>query len=263
MFIGHFGVGFAAKAVAPQVSLGTLFLAAQFIDLLWPTLLLLGVERVRIEPGITTVTPLNFEHYPVSHSLLAVLGWSLLLGGVYFWRRGALRGAVVVGLAVLSHWLLDLLVHRPDLPLYPGATQFFGLGLWSSLGATLAVELPIFAAGVWLYLRATEAGRPGRPLGVVGLGGVPGRRLSGQPVRRTAAERHGDRMDRPGAVASRRVGVLGRSPPARGRRRLAAARGARRLNRNRAAAARHAETGSACAARRQRGTRHQNGPRNR
>ncbi len=183
MFIGHFGVGFAAKAAAPQVSLGTLFLGAQFIDLLWPTLLLLGVERVRIEPGITTVTPLNFEHYPVSHSLLAVLGWAVLLGAVYFWRRNSVRGAVVVGLAVLSHWLLDLLVHRPDLPLYPGATQFFGLGLWSSVGTTLAVELPIFAVGVWLYLRATEATGPtGRwalwglvaSLGVIYLGNLFG-----------------------------------------------------------------------------------------
>ncbi len=100
MFIGHFGVGFAAKAVASQVSLGTAFLAAQFIDLLWPTLLLLGVERVRIEPGITTVTPLNFEHYPVSHSLLAVVGWAVLLGAVYFWRHNSARGAVIVGWAV-------------------------------------------------------------------------------------------------------------------------------------------------------------------
>jgi hypothetical protein len=157
MFIGHFGVGFAAKTVAPKVSLGTLFLAAQFIDLLWPTLLLLGVERVRIEPGITTVTPLHFEHYPVSHSLLAVVGWAALLGGVYFGLRRSVRGALVIGLAVLSHWLLDLLVHRPDLPLYPGAAQLFGFGLWSSLSATLAVELPIFAAGVWMYARATEA----------------------------------------------------------------------------------------------------------
>lgn len=160
MFIGHFGMGFAAKAVAPRVSLGTLFLAAQFIDLLWPTLLLLGVERVRIAPGITTVTPLDFEHYPVSHSLLAVIGWAVLLGAVYFGLRRSPRGAVIIGLAVLSHWLLDLVVHRPDLPLYPGAAQLFGLGLWSSLGATLAVELPIFAAGVWLYLRATEATGP-------------------------------------------------------------------------------------------------------
>jgi LexA-binding, inner membrane-associated putative hydrolase len=156
MFIGHFGVGLAAKAVASNVSLGTLFLAAQFIDLLWPTLLLLGVERVRIEPGNTAVTPLAFEHYPFSHSLLAVLGWAVLLGAISFRFRRSMRGAVVIGAAVLSHWLLDLLVHRPDLPLYPGATQLYGLGLWSSVGATLAVEVPIFVAGVWLYARITK-----------------------------------------------------------------------------------------------------------
>lgn len=157
MFIGHFGVGFGAKALAPGASLGSLFLASQFIDLLWPTLLLMGVEQVRIEPGITRVTPLNFVHYPVSHSLLAVVGWAVLFAGVYLFLRRYPRGAVVLGLALASHWLLDLVVHRPDLPLYPGSAELFGLGLWSSLGATLAVELPIFCAGVWLYLRTTEA----------------------------------------------------------------------------------------------------------
>jgi membrane-bound metal-dependent hydrolase YbcI (DUF457 family) len=157
LFIGHFGVGFGAKAVAPGVSLGSLFLASQFIDLLWPILLLNGVEQVRIEPGITRVTPLDFVHYPISHSLLAVIGWAGLFAAVYLFLRRSRRGAVVLGLAVVSHWLLDLVVHRPDLPLYPGSTDLFGLGLWSSVGATLAVELPIFLAGLWLYLRATEA----------------------------------------------------------------------------------------------------------
>jgi len=103
MFIGHFGVGFGAKAAAPKVSLGTLFLAAQFIDLLWPTFLLVGVEQVRIEPGITTVTPLNFVSYPISHSLVAVVGWGVLLGVIYYLIRRERRGAVVLGLAVVSH----------------------------------------------------------------------------------------------------------------------------------------------------------------
>jgi membrane-bound metal-dependent hydrolase YbcI (DUF457 family) len=157
MFVGHFGVGFGAKAIAPNASLGSLFLAAQFIDLLWPTLLLIGVETVRIEPGITRVTPLDFVHYPISHSLLAVVCWAALFALVYLFVRRYPRGAVVLGLAVVSHWFLDLVVHRPDLPLYPGSTQLFGLGLWSSVGATLAVELPIFALGLWLYVRATTA----------------------------------------------------------------------------------------------------------
>lgn len=157
MFLGHFGVGFGAKALAPKVSLGSLFLAAQFIDLLWPTLLILGIERVRIEPGITKVTPLDFVHYPISHSLLAVLCWALLFSVTYLLLRRYPRGALVLGLAVVSHWLLDAIVHRPDLPLYPGSPQLVGLGLWSSHAATLAVEIGILAAGVWLYLRATAA----------------------------------------------------------------------------------------------------------
>jgi len=157
MFVGHFGVGFGVKAVAPGTSLGSLFLAAQFVDLLWPTLLMLGMEQVRIEPGITTVTPLNFVDYPISHSLLAVTGWATLFAAVYFLVRRYRRGAVVVGLLVVSHWLLDVVVHRPDLPLYAGSAQLVGLGLWSSVGATIAVELPILAVGVWLYLRATVA----------------------------------------------------------------------------------------------------------
>lgn len=157
MFVGHFGVGFGAKAIAPNASLGSLFLAAQFVDLLWPTLLLLGVEHVRIEPGITRVTPLNFVDYPISHSLLAVIGWAALFAAVYFFLRRYPRGAVVVGLLVVSHWLLDVVVHRPDLPLYAGSGYRFGLGLWSSVGATLAVELPILVVGVWSYVRATVA----------------------------------------------------------------------------------------------------------
>lgn len=155
MFIGHFGVGFGAKPVAPKVSLGTLFFAAQFVDLLWPALLLLGLERVRIDPQATVVTPLAFEHYPISHSLLASIGWALLVGIGYYLLRKNRRGAVVVGLLVLSHWVLDLFMHRPDLPLYPGSETTLGLNAWSSLPLTLAIELPIFALGVWLYTRAT------------------------------------------------------------------------------------------------------------
>lgn len=157
MFIGHFGTGFAGKAAAPRVSLGTLFFAAQFIDLLWPTLLLLGIERVRIVPGITLVTPLAFDYYPVSHSLLMVLFWAAAFAAVHFLLKHNARAAVVLGLLVLSHWLLDLIVHRPDLPLYPGDSPKLGLDLWSSYAATLAVEVPLFALGVWLYARSTRA----------------------------------------------------------------------------------------------------------
>jgi len=157
VFLGHFGVGFGAKAAGPKASLGTLLLASQLIDLLWPTLLLVGVERVAIAPGITRVVPLDFTHYPISHSLAAVLLWAVLFGVAYQALRRYPRGALVCGLAVVSHWLLDLLTHRPDLPLVPGSDARVGLGLWSSLPATLAVELAVFAIGVFLYLRTTRA----------------------------------------------------------------------------------------------------------
>jgi hypothetical protein len=156
MFIGHFGVGFGAKKAAPQVSLGTLLIAAQLADLLWPVFLLLGLESVRIDPGNTAVTPLDFVAYPFTHSLLTGIGWGLLFGLVYFALRRNRRGALVVGLAVVSHWVLDWISHRPDMPLYPGGSKV-GLGLWNSVAGTVAVEGVIFLVGVALYLRTTRA----------------------------------------------------------------------------------------------------------
>lgn len=169
MFIGHFALGFAARKAAPRLSLGTAFLGAQFLDLLWPTLLLAGLESVRIAPGASGVTPLAFEHYPLSHSLLAALAWSVVVGGLYLAARGKQRAALVVGLLVLSHWLLDALVHVPDLPVAPGLDTVVGLGLWNSLPATLAVEVPLFAAGVALYASDT---RPQDGVGRWGLVGL-------------------------------------------------------------------------------------------
>jgi hypothetical protein len=158
MFIGHFGLGFAAKAAAPRTSLGTLFLAAQWIDLVWPTLLLLGIESVRIDPALPGLTPLAFVHYPYTHSLLAVLGWALLLGGAYFAVTRYLRGALVVGALVASHWVLDAIVHRPDLPLGLDGAQRVGLGLWQSApAAAIAIEVLIFVAGAFLFWRAFGA----------------------------------------------------------------------------------------------------------
>lgn len=156
MFLGHFGIGFGAKRAAPGTSLGTLFLAAQLIDLLWPSFLLIGWERVSIRPGITAVTPLDFESYPFTHSLLAVVLWGVGFALVYGAIRRYRAGAMVGGLTVISHWILDLVVHRPDLPLAPGGARV-GLGLWNSLSATLAVELAVFFGGLWIYLRATRA----------------------------------------------------------------------------------------------------------
>src|SRR5512147_766480 len=157
MFIGHFALGFAAKRAAPETSLGTLFLAAQFVDLLWPTLLLFGVERVEIDPALSGA-PLVFVHYPISHSLLGALGWGALLGAVYFAVTRQRRGAWVVGLLVVSHWLLDLLVHRPDLPLLFAGGPVLGLGLWNAPIAAQVIELALFAACFAVYMR-TPSGR--------------------------------------------------------------------------------------------------------
>lgn len=156
MFVGHFAAALAAKSIAPRASLGTLTFAAQWIDLLWPILLLAGIERVRIEPGATATHPLVFEHYPWSHSLVAALGWALLIGAVHFAARRDARTASVIGALVASHWLLDLIVHVPDLPIVPGGSVV-GAGLWNHPAAALLLELGLLAGGTALYVRATSA----------------------------------------------------------------------------------------------------------
>jgi hypothetical protein len=164
MFIGHIAVALAAKRAAPRISLGTLAVAVEFADLLWPIFLLLGWEQVRIVPGMTVVTPLDFVSYPLSHSLLADIGWASLLAGLYLIRKRVLKDALVIWACVMSHWILDAISHRPDMPLYPGGHVFIGLGLWNSLPATLLVEGAVLIAGVATYLRST---RPEDKTGVI------------------------------------------------------------------------------------------------
>jgi len=157
MFIGHYAVAFAAKRAAPKVSLGVLVAATSLLDLLWAMFLLLGWEQVRIAPGNTALTPLAFAHFPLSHSLLAAAGWSVLCG-LFYWSATRYRtGAAVVALVALSHWYLDAVVHRPDLPLYPGSALELGLGLWNSIPASVLLEGAMFVGGVWLYAAATRA----------------------------------------------------------------------------------------------------------
>lgn len=158
MFIGHFAVGFGAKRFAPAVSLGTLFLACQFSDLLWPVLVLAGIERVTVEPGATVVTPLRFLSYPFSHSLMAATAWGMLVAWVYTWLRKSRPSAgVVLAFVVVSHWVLDAVSHAPDMPVLFSSPMRVGLGLWNSLPATMLVEGGLFAAGVAIYVRATRA----------------------------------------------------------------------------------------------------------
>jgi hypothetical protein len=157
MFIGHFAVALAAKKAAPKTSLGTLAIAVTFVDLLWPVFLLLGVEHVRIDPGNTAFTPLDFYDYPISHSLLTTIGWSIGFGLVYYVLRHSIKSALILAGCVASHWVLDFISHRPDMPLMPGVNKYVGLGLWNSVPATIIVEGAIFAIGILIYLRSTTA----------------------------------------------------------------------------------------------------------
>ncbi len=153
MFIGHFAVGLGAKKMAPELNLGILFIACQLLDLIWPVLVLMGIEKVSVDHFATAVTPLNFEHYPYSHSLVMTIFYSLLVGiatGLVFRSK---RLGVTLGLVTSSHWILDFVTHRPDLPIWFNG-QKFGLGLWNSVSLSVSIELIIFAVGTVFYIRS-------------------------------------------------------------------------------------------------------------
>lgn len=157
MFVGHAAVALAAKAINPRASLGAFITATYALDLVWPFLLLLGIERVRIDPGNTAFTPLAFDWYPWSHSLLMAFVWGVvcaLIARVLNATRGV---SLLILLVAVSHWILDFVTHRPDLPLVPGSAAMFGLGLWNSIAATYVVEGALFAGAILIYLRTTRA----------------------------------------------------------------------------------------------------------
>jgi hypothetical protein len=157
MFLGHYGIGLAAKKIAPKSSLGLLLAAAQWLDILWPLFLLLGMEHVRITPNWTKVTPLEFYDYPLSHSLLMAALWALLWGLIAYGLKASWKITLVLPGLVLSHWVLDLLVHRPDLPLTPSSYTMMGLGLWNSPLWTIGLEFAFFMTGFALYIGCTKA----------------------------------------------------------------------------------------------------------
>jgi hypothetical protein len=162
MVIGHYGIALAAKRAAPRTSLGVLIAAAQLVDLIWPVLLLLGVEHVSLVPNTDPFLRLSFDSYPWTHSLVMGIVWGVIAGGTYAALRRNRTGGLVVGLLVVSHWVLDLIVHEPDLPIYPGGARV-GLGMWQSAAATMVVEALIFVVGVAIYARCTRASdRTGR-----------------------------------------------------------------------------------------------------
>jgi len=170
MFVGHFGLAFGAKRAAPSVSLAILFVACELADLVWPLLVLAGVERLAVQPGITAMTPLNFLSYPYSHSLLTLCLWGAALAGVYAAStRAGLTAGITIALLVVSHWVLDVVTHRPDMPLTPWSDTRLGLGLWNSIPGTVAVELTIFAAGVIAYARGVPSAPRSRRVGLWSL----------------------------------------------------------------------------------------------
>lgn len=154
MFVGHYGVSFAAQRMNRQVPLWVLFIAVQLLDVFWAPFILLGIERVRIVPGITASNPLDLYYMPYTHSLIAAGVWSAAgYGLVRLWRRPAGNGAaMLVGLAVFSHWILDVVVHRPDLPLYDDTAKV-GLGLWNWPTLAFGLEAALLFGGMWLFLR--------------------------------------------------------------------------------------------------------------
>jgi LexA-binding, inner membrane-associated putative hydrolase len=156
MFIGHFAVGFASKRFAPRTNMAVLIAAPLFLDILWPFFLLFGWEHVRIDPGNTRFTPLDLFDYPWSHSLLMSVVWATVFALIYYFVARYWPGTIVVWMGVVSHWVLDWITHRADMPLYPGGPRF-GLGLWNSIRGTMVVELAMFAVGVWMYVNTTRA----------------------------------------------------------------------------------------------------------
>jgi membrane-bound metal-dependent hydrolase YbcI (DUF457 family) len=170
VFIGHFAIALGAKKYAPQISLGILFLACQLADIIWPNLVLLGIEIFEVEPGNTAVTPLNFIYYPYSHSLVALLIWSVLFAAIYtLLRHSGFRAAIIIAVVVFSHWILDVITHAPDMPITLTGSDRIGLELWNHPYIAVPFELLLFAIGFGLYAHNTHALNKRGSLGMWGL----------------------------------------------------------------------------------------------
>lgn len=169
MFIGHYGVGLAAKKWDKKPSLGTYFIACQFMDLLWPVFLLLGIEKVEIVQSNNPFLSLNFISYPYSHSLLGAIFWSVLFGAIYYLIRKDVRSSIILGLVVVSHWILDFIVHIPDLQIIPWSSLRVGLGLWNSVVFAVIIEGLIFFIGFYFYLKSTKSKNKRGQIGLWGL----------------------------------------------------------------------------------------------
>ena len=174
MFVGHYSVAFAARTERNKIRLWVLFVAVQLLDLLWAPFVFLGHEKVRIALGITAASPLDLYYMPYTHSLIGALVWSALAAFVYKLVRGAKASssaALIIALAVFSHWILDLIVHRPDLPIYDDTLKV-GFGLLNYKGAEFAMEIALLVIGIALYLKRNVIKSAGRKIGIVVFGVV-------------------------------------------------------------------------------------------
>jgi LexA-binding, inner membrane-associated putative hydrolase len=160
MFVGHYGVSFVTKRADPSIPLWVLFLAVQWLDVIWAPLVLLNVEKVRIVPGFTATNPLDLYYMPYTHSLVAALLWSVVAAGAYrlMRHRTSLRISFLFGLAVFSHWVLDFIVHGPDLPLYDNTAKV-GLGLWNYPAWAFGLEAGLLLGGIFAYFQRRPARR--------------------------------------------------------------------------------------------------------
>ena len=159
MFIGHYALAFGAKKIDKGPSLAIMFIAVQLLDLLWPVFVLSGLETFEIEPGNTVLTPLNFTSYPYSHSLLMTVVWAILFASFYFAFTKNKKGSLLLGCLVFSHWVLDFITHRPDLPLSPFTDLKVGLGLWNAPIIEIILETGLFLIGVYLYYKTVTVNR--------------------------------------------------------------------------------------------------------
>ena len=171
MFIGHYGPAYAARAAKKTIPLWVLFIAVQLVDVWWAIFVLLGIEKVKIVPGITATNPLDLYYMPYTHSFIGSATWATGVGLVYYRVRSTDGhiGALIVGAAVFSHWVLDFLVHRPDLPLYDDTLKV-GLGLWNYPAPAFLLELAILFGGMYFYLRTTQPVNPAGRYGMVIFG---------------------------------------------------------------------------------------------
>jgi membrane-bound metal-dependent hydrolase YbcI (DUF457 family) len=157
MLVGHFAVGLVAKRMEPKISLGTFVLAAMAADLLWCVFMIAGIEHIEIKPGLGAANYIIADEIDFSHSLATDTIWAALFAFAYYLKRRNRRGAFVVFFVVISHWVLDFIAHKPDMPLAPGIQNYFGLGLWTSIPLTIVIEGGFWLLALALYIRVTQS----------------------------------------------------------------------------------------------------------